>query len=103
MTEAEFRALPTYKHAICRCGREDRLSLMQDIYDYINGRTYLTPLYLCGACHWQMTCEYWSWERFFKREFGVSDEEIDDWTPVEYSQHVMEGHARHQENKRKAR
>ena len=97
MQEAEFLALPIWKRAICRCGRVDRLSIKRDIYDYINGRPYYTPLYLCSACHWQMECEFRMWERYFKREFGVDVHGLDgDYlTPQQFSVYVMEGFRRH--------
>ena len=101
MTEEEFLALPIHKRAICRCGYVGAdLSIARDIYDYINGRTYYTPLYLCSACHWQQTCDYRMWERFFKREFDVDVREMDDYlTTQQFSAYVMEGFRRHQEAK----
>ena len=102
MQEAEFLALPIWKYAICRCGRKGRLSIKRDLYDYINGRPYYTPLYLCSACHWQMDCELRMWERFFKQEFGLDVWEMDDYlTTQQFSAYVMEGFRRHQAGKEK--
>lgn len=99
MTHEEFCKLETRKYAICRCGRWDLLFLLRDIYDYINGRPYHTPLYLCNGCHWDMSCEYRAWERYFKREFGIDTDELDD-DPLEtrkFHFYVMEGFRRYKE------
>jgi len=100
MDETEFLALPIFKYAICRCGYRGRLSIKRDIYDYINGRRYYTPLYLCSGCHWQMECEYRMWERFFKREFGIDTWEMDDYlTTQQFHAYVMEGFQRNNNRK----
>jgi hypothetical protein len=78
MDQKEFYELPISKHAICRCGYVGRdLSLVRDIYDYINGRESYTPLYLCSNCHWQQSCEFGMWERIFRAEFGIDTWEVE--------------------------
>ncbi len=67
LTEEQFSNLPPLApHYPCdKCDkRHDSVRLMRDITDYslqdnkITEKTMHMALYLCGICHWQMTCEY---------------------------------------------
>jgi len=82
LTQDQFIHLPpTSLHYPCdKCGkRGDYGNLMRDISDYsldygkMVAKEMYTALYLCGACHWSMTCEYRSMERaekIFAEESG---------------------------------
>lgn len=67
LTEEQFHNLPPMSlHCPCdKCGKQyDYGRLMRDINDYsledgeIISQPLHTALYLCGACHWTMTCDY---------------------------------------------
>jgi hypothetical protein len=85
LTQEQYMSLPVtslhYPCDVCK-KRGDYGSLMRDFKDYtlesdgtITTLENYTALYLCGICHWQMTCDYQALEKEAKRRGGKGFDE----------------------------
>jgi DNA-binding XRE family transcriptional regulator len=88
LTEEQFNNLPPVAlHYPCdKCDkRHDSGRLIRDIADYglqdgeVTEKTMHTALYLCGACHWQMTCEYTKLDKDLAKQLDAMRENEARW------------------------